>query len=159
MFCGDIGYRPSDLIDGKKGDFANPARYYWEQLPTVGRENLEQLFAIHQDAITRLLCESGYKNEHAVPEYLLHKTKKAVFSNTEFAEVAIYSIKELVLHSHQLRGFCLRPYGRKGAHKAPRFGIVQMQRMGNKQNPTQLQFNLQAGYFYKLQELAEQPSA
>ena len=33
-------------------------------------------------------------------------------------------------------------------HEAPRFGIVQMQRGGQKQHPTQLQFNLKAGYFY-----------
>ena len=35
-------------------------------------------------------------------------------------------------------------------HLAPRFGIVQMQRGGQKQHPDQLQFNLEAGYFYKL---------
>lgn len=35
-------------------------------------------------------------------------------------------------------------------HEAPRFGIVQMQRGGQKQHPTQLQFNLKAGYFYKI---------
>tara|TARA_R100000808_G_scaffold23266_1_gene51440 strand:- start:49 stop:249 length:201 start_codon:yes stop_codon:yes gene_type:complete len=34
-------------------------------------------------------------------------------------------------------------------HEAPRFGIIQMQRGGQKQHPTQLQFNLEAGYFYK----------
>ena len=34
---------------------------------------------------------------------------------------------------------------------APRFGIVQMQRGGQAQHPEQLQFNLQAGYFYKIE--------
>jgi hypothetical protein len=35
-------------------------------------------------------------------------------------------------------------------HDAPRFGIVQMQRGGQTQHPEQLQFNLQAGYFYNI---------
>ena len=35
-------------------------------------------------------------------------------------------------------------------HEAPRFGIIQFQRLGNKQNATQLQFNLEAGYFYNI---------
>jgi hypothetical protein len=38
-------------------------------------------------------------------------------------------------------------------HQAPRFGVVQMQRGGQKQHPTQLQFNLKAGYFYDLDNL------
>lgn len=38
-------------------------------------------------------------------------------------------------------------------HKAPKFGVVQMQRGGQKQHPTQLQFNLKAGYFYALAKL------
>lgn len=36
------------------------------------------------------------------------------------------------------------------SHQAPRFGVIQMQRGGQKQHPTQLQFNLKAGYFYEL---------
>ena len=56
-------------------------------------------------------------------------------------------------------GFSHKEYSvRKGSfkdpegvkHQAPRFGIIQMQRGGQKQHPTQLQFNLQAGYFYKI---------
>lgn len=39
------------------------------------------------------------------------------------------------------------------SHQAPRFGVVQMQRGGQKQHPTQLQFNLKAGYFYDLDKL------
>ncbi len=35
-------------------------------------------------------------------------------------------------------------------HQAPRFGVIQMQRGGQKQHPEQLQFNLEASYFRKI---------
>ena len=38
-------------------------------------------------------------------------------------------------------------------HQAPKFGVIQMQRGGQKQHPTQLQFNLKSGYFYELDKL------
>ena len=76
-------------------------------------------------------------------------------------EFAIYSIDELVSKSREHVGFVKTsktevsksksydvPKGVK--HECPKFGIVQMQRFGNKQNATQLQFNLQAGYFYNI---------
>jgi hypothetical protein len=67
-------------------------------------------------------------------------------------------VDELVEFSCSAGGFSTKPYSvRKGRfkdasviHQAPRFGFVQLQQFGNKQNATQLQFNLQAGYFYKL---------
>ena len=71
----------------------------------------------------------------------------------------MYTIDELILRSARYQGFTTRAYSvHKGSHKdppgvkhlAPRFGIVQMQRGGQKQHPEQLQFNLEAGYFYKL---------
>jgi len=64
-------------------------------------------------------------------------------------------MNEIVELSHTYSGFILSEYViRKGTYKndnnthlAPRFGFIQFQRGGQKQHPTQLQFNLKAGYF------------
>ena len=72
--------------------------------------------------------------------------------------MAIYAVNELVALSVRYGGFSTRPYtvkkGRFKAdlaiHSAPRFGIVQLQPLGNTQNRNQLQFNLKASYFTKL---------
>lgn len=109
------------------------------------------------DAISRLLLQKAYIDDPFVPEYLIHKTKKA--PSWSATEVAIYSIDELVALSRSYQGFTTKPYTiRKGSYKdppgvshlAPRFGIIQMQRGGQAQHPEQLQFNLEAGYFYKM---------
>ena len=74
------------------------------------------------------------------------------------AERRIFSLDEFIQLSHNYGPFTFRKYKvNKGRYKepksvehlAPRFGIVQMQRGGQKQHPTQLQFNLKAGYFYR----------
>jgi len=74
-------------------------------------------------------------------------------------EVAIYHIDEILTLSKNYQGFKLKEYSvKKGSYKdpagcthlAPRFGIIQMQRGGQQQHPDQLQFNLEAGYFYKI---------
>lgn len=107
--------------------------------------------------MSRLLFQKAYLNDPFVPEFLLHKTKQAM--NWGSTEVAIYSIEELIALSREYQGYTTRPYSvKKGSykdppgifHKAPRFGIIQMQRGGQSQHPEQLQFNLEAGYFYKL---------
>ena len=89
------------------------------------------------------------------PEFVLHQCQ--CYAAFEQAEVAIFSIDEFVRLSRQYGAFGTRDYVvRKGTHRgpgvhqAPRFGFVQFQRAGNKQHPTQLQFNLEAGYFNKL---------
>ena len=64
-------------------------------------------------------------------------------------------MKEIVILSEQHSGYVLSEYRiHKGTYKndtsshlAPRFGFIQFQRGGQKQHPTQLQFNLKAGYF------------
>lgn len=103
------------------------------------------------------MLQKAYLDDPFVPEYVLHKTKLA--NSWEQTEIAIYTIKELIALSKNYAGFHLKPYSvRKGSyrdavgvsHLAPRFGIVQMQRGGQAQHPTQLQFNLEAGYFYKI---------
>lgn len=157
QFCGDEGFRPSDdpRLSGTR--LTDPRRCFWEEIEAVGRLEWEQLFSQHQDAISRLLFKKAYSNDPFAPDYLVHKTRRAVSWNE--TEVAIYSIEELVALSYAYHGFATRQYAvRKGSYKdpagvmhlAPRFGVIQMQRGGQKQHPEQLQFNLEAGYFYKL---------
>ena len=156
QFCGDIGYRPLDdisIIDRK----SDPRRFFWDEIDESGRNEWEQIFNDNHDNILKLLLQKAYSNDPFAPEYLLHKTKSSSLLDT--AEVAIYSIDEIVALSKAYKGFELKKYSvRKGTykdppgvfHQAPRFGIVQMQRGGQAQHPEQLQFNLEAGYFYKI---------
>lgn len=153
QFCGDAGYRPCDDGDCSDRTYSNE-RYFWEEINSEGRKEWEDLFTNHQDEITRLLLQKGYRDDPFPPEIILHKTKKATPDNEE---IAIFTMKEFISLSHQYSPFSFGKYRvKKGSHKepkgvehlAPRFGVVQMQRGGQKQHPTQLQFNLKAGYFY-----------
>lgn len=157
QFCGDPGYRPLDDPELFKDRRVDPRRFFWEELPRKARAEWEQLFRTKQDEITKLLLQKAYIDDRFVPEFLIHKTKFAPQWNK--TEVAIYSIEQLVRLSRSYQGFSVREYSvRKGTYKdpvgithlAPRFGVVQMQRGGQKQHPDQLQFNLEAGYFYKI---------
>ncbi len=156
QFCGDIGFRPSDdnTITNRLTD---PRRFFWEEIDPIGKVELENIFTTYQDKITRLLLQKAYLNDPFIPELLLHKTKKKEEELEQ--EYALYSIDELVILSKSYSGFNKKNYRvRKGSykdpegieHEAPRFGIVQMQRGGQAQHPTQLQFNLKAGYFYQI---------
>ena len=153
QFCGDVGYRPVDCEDCSTRK-STPDRYFWEETDRNGRAEWEQLFTDHQDAVTRLLLQKGYADDMFPPQIIFHKTRKAIGGEEE---IAIFSMDEFISLSHAYSPFCLGEYRvRKGSHKeplgiihqAPRFGVVQMQRGGQKQHPTQLQFNLKAGYFY-----------
>jgi hypothetical protein len=159
-FCGDAGFRPTDdamLVASRKID---PRRYFWEEIGKAARAEWERVLAEKQDQITRLLLQKAYMDDPFVPDFLMHKTKLAVgWAQTE---VAIYSVEELIKLSRQYNGFLAKEYAvRKGSHRdppgyshlAPRFGIVQMQRGGQAQHPEQLQFNLEAGYFYKIENI------
>jgi hypothetical protein len=156
MFCGDVGFRPSDM--GVIRENVDPSRWFWEELPTESLAEWQGIFSTYQAEITGMLFRKAYKTEPITPEFVIHLTKG--YSSIEEAEFAIFSIDELIAHSLRFGGFSTRPYQiRKGSfkhdtatHEAPRFGYVQMQRGGQKQHPTQLQFNLMAGYFYKLPE-------
>lgn len=157
QFCGDKGFRPLDLEDDIGTRQTDPRRYFWEELNADGRCEWEYVLSSRQDDITKLLIQRAYLNDPFSPDLLLHKTKRAL--SWENTEIAIYSIDELIHHSREYGGFSLKPYSvRKGSfrdpagvtHLAPRFGIVQMQRGGQAQHPEQLQFNLEAGYFYKI---------
>jgi hypothetical protein len=157
MFCGDEGFRPSENSSLLAVREVDPRRYFWEEIGPIGFGEWQAIFCAFQDEITRLLLQKAYLDDPFAPDFLLHKTKLAQSWDT--TEVAIYSIEELIKLSRSYQGFSLRPYSvRKGSyrdpegveHLAPRFGIVQMQRGGQKQHPEQLQFNLEAGYFYKI---------
>jgi len=153
-FCGDPGYRP---LDGAYVDrAADPRRFFWEETNQAGRRELEAILAKHQNNITRLLLQKAYLDDPFAPDLILHKTKKLAKDPQEFA---LYSVDQLVTLSRNYKSFEKKLYSvRKGQykdlpgtqHEAPRFGVVQMQRGGQKQHPTQLQFNLEAGYFYKI---------
>lgn len=157
QFCGDAGFRPLDNAAVLAGRLTDPRRYFWEEIDPRGRAEWEALFSSRQDEITRLLLQKAYLDDPFVPDFLIHKTRRAGAWNA--TEVAVYAVDELVSLSRAYQGFVLRPYSvRKGSyrdpdgvcHLAPRFGVVQMQRGGQAQHPEQLQFNLEAGYFYKI---------
>lgn len=157
QFCGDPGFRPLDEPAKLKDRLFDNRRYFWEEIDKEGREEWEAIFSQCQDDVSRLLFQKAYLEDPFSPEYLLHKTKAS--DGWENTEVAIYSIDEIISLSRNYRGFYTKPYSvKKGSfkdpvgvqHLAPRFGIIQMQRGGQKQHPTQLQFNLEAGYFYKI---------
>lgn len=144
MFCGDVGYRPVDCMseEERKLRTSDPYRYYWEEIP---KKSL-------------LLFQKAYKDDPFPPEYLLHQTVK--YTDFNNCETAVFSMNEIVKLSKLHSGFALSEYFiRKGAYKndksphlAPRFGFIQFQRGGQKQHPTQLQFNLKSGYFYVLKD-------
>lgn len=159
QFCGDVGFRPLDSAPPLSGRLTDPRRFFWEEIGSDGRKEWENLFSSQQDYITRLLLQKAYLDDPFTPDFVLHKTKNASSWNT--TEVAVYSIDELIAHSKAYAGFAVKPYAvRKGSyrdpvgilHLAPRFGVVQMQRGGQAQHPEQLQFNLEAGYFYKIKQ-------
>jgi hypothetical protein len=156
-FCGENGCQPlnnKSLLSNRKTD---PRRYFWEEINEDGKIELELLFKKFQKEISLLLFQKAYIDDLFIPDFLIHKTKKS--ESWQTTEVAIYKINELVDLSYQYKKFELKEYSiRKGSYKdpegvshfAPRFGIIQMQRGGQKQHPEQLQFNLEAGYFYKI---------
>ena len=154
MFCGDTGFRPLDNPPSLKGRRSDPRRWFWEELPQKARGELEQMFSNHQNLITRLLLQKAYSDDPFAPDYLIHQTCAIQGGEPEFA---IFTIDDFIKLSKKYAGFELSPYSvKKGSYKdppgvkhlAPRFGVIQFQKFGPKQNATQLQFNLKAGYFY-----------
>lgn len=157
QFCGDNGFTPRDNPKDLVGRLTDHRRYFWEEINESGRIELENIFTDKQAEITRLLLQKAYINDPFIPELLLHLTKKMPIGQPQ--EFALYTIDELVHLSCKYAGFEKKKYRViKGSYKdpinvqhdAPRFGIVQMQRGGQAQHPEQLQFNLQAGYFYNI---------
>lgn len=166
QFCGDSGYRPLDNPQLAATRLVDPRRFFWEETNDDGKQEWETLFSTQQDSISRLLFQKAYIEDPFVPDFLIHKTRKA--NSYLETEVAIYSVDELIELSRRYQGFVKRPYSvRKGSykdpagitHEAPRFGVIQMQRGGQQQHPEQLQFNLEAGYFYKLEKLVSEENS
>lgn len=159
-FCGNDQFRPIDILkkDVLKNRLSDHSRFYYEELGTTFHNELVELFKLHQDKITRLLLQKAYKTDPYPPSFVFHQRNK--FTNINLFPMALFSIDELVTLSKKYCNFTLKDYVvNKGTwkndpatHKAPRFGCVQFQRLGNKQNATQLQFNLEAAYFYKIIE-------
>lgn len=158
MFCGDSGFRPVDMksssdLSERKSD---PERWFWEELPIESLNEWRDLFRNYQKQITGVLLKYAYKNDPFPPEFLLHQTVK--FEDINQCNLALFPIDTLIDFSCQYSGFTTKSYSiKKGrfkndphVHKAPRFGYIQFQRGGQKQHPTQLQFNLQTAYFDKL---------
>lgn len=153
MFCGDEGFRPIDNGINIKIRKSDPERYFWEELNPKHRAEWEKILSDNQDDVTRILLQKAYLDDPYVPEYVLHQ--RCAAENESKYPLAIFSIEELIMHSSSHAGYHTKPYkvkkgrykGDPNEHLAPRFGFVQFQRGGQKQHPTQLQFNLRAGYF------------
>lgn len=159
QFCGDVGFRPIDNFDCSDR-ISSPERYFWEEIDSEGRAEWESAFKDRQDEVTRLILQRGYLNDPFPPEIIMHKTRQS--HSCEDEEIAIFTMDEFLELSHRFSSFDCGLYRvTKGRyrepvgvlHQAPRFGVIQMQRGGQKQHPTQLQFNLKAGYFYALEQM------
>ena len=153
MFCGDTGFRPLDHPENLSGRLADTNRWFWEELPKAGRVQWESLLKNRQDDVTRALLRYAYADDPLPPEYVLHQRHGT--KDEDKTPLAIFSVDELIAKSRRFGSFSTKEYQvRKGTfkndpstHLAPRFGFVQFQRGGQKQHPTQLQFNLKARYF------------
>jgi hypothetical protein len=148
-FCGDSGFMP-----GETGTITSSIeRYFWEEMNAKGRVWWEEFFERKQREVTALLLKFAYLEDPVPPSYITHQRVKPLESDS--VPLATYSIEEFLDISQAHSGFHTKPYRvLKGRfrdpntwHQAPRFGFIQFQRGGQKQHPTQLQFNLKAGYF------------
>lgn len=158
-FCGDKGFRPCDILNEEQlhnriANHVDDARFFWEELsPSALNEWENEILTPYQDQITRILLKLAYEDDPFPPDYIIHKTRSA--TSLDECEFALFSVEELIRLSHEFSGYGRKLYKiRKGSHKddpydhvAPFFGFIQFQRGGQKQHPTQLQFNLKAGYF------------
>lgn len=170
MFCGESGYRPKDgyiPTDTSNIPFprkARPERWYWEELSTPIQEEWKRIFTKYQDLITILILQkaNAYRTDPFRPTYILHECSD--HSDIQNCEVAVMSIKEFAEYSRRFDSFGLKEKrvnkGRyKGIdlelHQYPHFGFVQFQPIGNKQNFSELQFNLKANYYKKIAKLQE----
>ncbi len=170
MFCGESGYRPLD--DYKPYDDSNipkkrtarPERWYWEELPTDAQAEWETIFNNNQFKITMLLLQNAraYRKDRYKPAYILHESKP--HENIEECEMAIMSVEELARYSMMFDRFGLKSkkiwkgsYAKTDLtiHQYPHFGFIQFQPIGNKQNFSELQFNLKAKYYNQFKKLLE----
>jgi len=154
-FCGDIGYRPQDILSKKElvERKSTPERFFLEEIGEEELKEITDLFSNNQRKITKIILKYAYAGDLFPPDFILHKTTNV--TDDFGATVAIHSMEELLNLSEKFSHFVLKSYKiRKGSwkndphtHLAPQLGFIQMQRKGSKKNATQLQFNLKAGYF------------
>ena len=149
MFCGDTGFTPLDL----RMKTTSRDRFYWEELNLKSQQWWSQFITTYQSEITSFLLQYAYESDPIPPTFIVHQRTKALVKDN--VPLAIYQMEEFIEFSKQSGGFNTKPYRvLKGSsknpnkwHEAPRFGFIQFQRGGQRQHPTQLQFNLKAGYF------------
>lgn len=165
MFCGDegyspqSGYMPNDMSNIPINRTARPERWFWEELPTSAQKEWENILNTHQIQITKLLLQKAitYKTDDYPPMFVLHECNK--HSSINNCTVAVFSIHELAMYSQKYDRFGIKEQSiKKGkykdidlaVHKYPHFGFIQFQPIGNKQNFSELQFNLKSKYYKKI---------
>ena len=168
MFCGETGYspgdgyEPSDTSNIPEKRTARPERWYWEELPTPVQEEWKRVLSIYQDKITILLLQkaNAYKTDPFKPTYILHECIE--HESIDDCIVAVMSMDEFASYSRAFDGFGLKgKMVQKGKYKGidlaehqyPHFGYMQFQPIGNKQNFSELQFNLKASYYKTFSKL------
>lgn len=168
MYCGDSGYRPADnyqpydISNISQNRTARKERWYWEEIPSDAQKEWKNIFNRYQVKITTLLlqCARAYKSDPYKPTYILHECKP--HEDILNCEVAIMSVEKFAEYSELFDKFGLK--GKrisKGAyagidlevHQYPHFGFIQFQPIGNKQNFSELQFNLKARYYNEFKKL------
>lgn len=162
MFCGEAGYRPGDgfmpedVSNIASPRTARPERWYWEELPSQAQEEWKHLLTVYQDKITILILQkaNAYRTDRFSPSYILHECRQHTDIND--CQTAVMSVYELAEYSRLFDGFGLtRKRILKGKYKGidlaehlyPHFGFLQFQPIGNKQNFSELQFNLKSNYY------------
>lgn len=168
MFCGEDGYRPmdgylpKDISNIPCNRMARPERWYWEELSDPVKKEWETILSVNQVEITMMLlqCARTYKTDSYKPSYILHECKRHIDINE--CEVAVMSVKEFAVYSQLFDSFGVKEQiVRKGrykgidlaVHQYPHFGFIQFQPIGNRQNFSELQFNLKAKYYNTFKKL------
>lgn len=164
MFCGEIGYRPKDTSNVSCNRKARPERWYWEELSDSVKKEWKRILSDNQVKITMLLlqCARTYKTDSYRPTYILHECESHI--DIDDCKVVVISVKELAEYSQLFDSFGVKEQTvRKGSYKGidlakhqyPHFGFIQFQPIGNRQNFSELQFNLKAKYYNMFQKLID----
>lgn len=168
MFCGEPGYSPGDgyvpqdTSNIPQNRTARPERWYWEELSTRVQDEWRRILSTYQDKITILLLQkaNAYKTDPYRPTYILHECVE--HSSIDDCTVAVISMDEFAQYSRTFDGFGLKgKMVQKGKYKGidtaehqyPHFGFMQFQPIGNKQNFSELQFNLKSNYYKTFSKL------
>lgn len=170
MFCGDdnynpkSGYIPEDTSNIHINRTARPERWFWEELPSSVQLEWRNILNSYQLEITKMLLQkaNSYRTDDYPPIFVLHECCE--HESIGKCTVAIFSIDELALYSQKYDGFGIKEQKiNKGKYKGvdlaihqyPHFGFIQFQPIGNKQNFSELQFNLKSNYYKKIPQLIE----